>query len=197
VTDVSVDKQQDIVSEKERSMDCTRRVARTYSLVVLALALVTGAGHVRANTITRDASSADNQGNRIYTPLQVVTALTHHRHDWIGRVVRVALPQDTLTWGRGAYRARSAYQLSVELPADTHGVAEVFDVLVTDQQMGAARHVARAGHGHVPLMATTVLTVRLLGRDTPIDDLPLVADAADAGSARQLAPVAALCPPDL
>ncbi len=175
-------------------------LARTCSLV--ALALVIGTGHVQARTSVRPAPPAGTpgNGNGIYTPAQVVTGLTQHRRAWVGRTVHVALPVETMDWGRGSSYGSSAYQLSVQLPALPHGVnqsGDPFDVLVSDQQMRAARHAARAWHGPIPLGATVVLTVRLLGRDTPIGDLPLVTDATYRGSARQLAPVVALCPTDM
>ncbi len=177
-----------------------RRVARASGLVVLAL--VIGTGHTQARTSARPASPAGAPGNGhgIYTPAQVVTGLTQHRHSWVERTVHVALPVESMDWGRGSSYGSSAYQLSVQLPALPHGVnqsGDPFDVLVSDHQMRAARHAARAWHGPLPLGATVVLTVRLLGRDTPIGDLPLVADATDVGSARQLAPAAALCPTDM
>ncbi len=176
-------------------MQHKRHFARTCSLVALVLA--TGTGHVHASAI---ALPTGNPSTGIYTPAQVVEALTHQRHAWVGRTVRVALPVESMDWGRGSSYGLGAYQLSVQLPALPHGVnesGEPFDVVVSDQQMRAARHAARAWHGPIPLGATAVLTVRLLGRDTPIGDLPLVADATYRGSARQLAPVAALCPTDV
>jgi len=197
-------------SRKRRSTTTRhkRRGARVSGLVVLAL--VSGTGHIQASTSTSTSTStsarpvppasAPGNGNGIYTPAQVVTGLTQHRHAWVGRVVRIALPVDSMDWARGSSYGLSAYQLSVQLPAMRKGVnpsGDPFDVLVSDQQMKAARHAARAWHGLIPLGATVVLTVRLLGRDTPISDLPLVADATYRGSARQLAPVAALCPTDV
>jgi len=178
----------------------TRRVARASGLVVLAL--VIGTGHIQARTSARPVppAGAPGNGNGIYTPAQVVTGLTQHRHAWVGRTVHVALSVETMDWGRGSSYGSGAYQLSVQLPALPRGVnpsGEPFDVLVSDQQMRAAQQAARAWHGPIPLGATVVLTVRLLGRDTPISDLPLVADATYRGSARQLAPVAALCPTDM
>ncbi len=183
-------------------MHHNQHIARTCSLIVLAL--VTGTAHVQAGTSARAASLAGTHGHGhghgIYTPAQVVTGLTQHRHAWVGRTVHVALSIETMDWGRGSSYGSSAYQLSVQLPALPHGVnqsGDPFDVLVSDQQMRAARRVARAWRGPLPLGATVVLTVRLLGRDTPISDLPLVADATYAGSPRQLAPVVALCPTDM
>jgi len=129
-------------------MQHTRRLARPYSLAVLAF--VPWTGHVQAvqvGTITRDAPPAGSQG--IYTPAQVVAALMRHRHAWVGRTVRVALPMETMDWGRGSSYGSSAYQISVQLPALPRGVNESgdpFDVLVSDQQMKAARHAARAWH---------------------------------------------------